>query len=281
MARLTGRLLTRAAEVTGVGLHCGERCHVRLLPARIHDGIHFVRLDQGAARINAHVDFAEQSRLNTTLQSASGVRVRTVEHLMAALVNSNIAACRIEMDAPELPILDGSASPWMEAVFTAEPVSTDVELRRPRVTKPLRVEQGDSWVLALPSAVPKITCGIDFPFHAPIARQWHTFFPEAGRFDRDIAPARTFALQEHIDAMQRDGLIKGGSLECALVCDRERWVNGPLRFPNEPVRHKLLDLLGDLALAGPLPAAHVIAYKASHALHVRIAAEIHRHQAFA
>jgi UDP-3-O-[3-hydroxymyristoyl] N-acetylglucosamine deacetylase len=133
--------------------------------------------------------------------------------------------------------------------------------------------EGDAFVVAMPAPTPRYTYGIDFDV-AAIGNQWHSWSAEGNAFATEIAPARTFALAHQIEYLRQQGLIKGGSLENALVCDGDRWLNPPLRFANEPVRHKLLDLIGDLSLLGMLPTAHIIAYKASHALHVQLAQAI-------
>ena len=170
---------------------------------------------------------------------------------------------------PELPVLDGSAAPWVEAIHAAgleaHPAASGANLR---LAKPVRVEDGDSWAIAVPSDSPRLTVGIDFPEHPAIGRQWaswappppspqqqqppqqSTSGPESATFASSVAPARTLALAEHLELMRSRGLIRGGSLDNALVCDAKAgWLNeSGVRFENEPARHKLLDLIGDLAL---------------------------------
>jgi UDP-3-O-acyl-N-acetylglucosamine deacetylase len=205
-----------------------------------------------------------------------------------------IAACRVETDAPELPLLDGSAAGWVDAITRAGvvhlPTQHDASPWGAVLRKPLYVEEPGSWLVAIPTDTPRLTVGIDFPSHAPIGRQWATWTPADGSIvscDRDhcdtandfavqVAPARTFTTHDQIEGLRAAGLIKGGSLDNALVCNAVHWLNGPLRFTNEPARHKLLDLLGDLALLGKLPHAHVVAFRASHRLHVRLAQAIER-----
>jgi UDP-3-O-[3-hydroxymyristoyl] N-acetylglucosamine deacetylase len=132
------------------------------------------------------------------------------------------------------------------------------------------VRHGDAFAAALPSAETRFSYGIDFEEQA-IGNQWYSWSPEAESFATAIAPARTFGLARQVDQLRQAGLIKGGTLENALVCDRSGWLNPPLRFANEPVRHKILDLVGDLSLLGTWPKAHYLAYKASHNLHVQLA----------
>jgi UDP-3-O-[3-hydroxymyristoyl] N-acetylglucosamine deacetylase len=132
------------------------------------------------------------------------------------------------------------------------------------------VRDGDAFVAAIPASEIRFSYGIDFAYEA-IGNQWYSWNPQQESFAEMIAPARTFGFADQIEQLQQAGLIKGGSLENALVCDRQGWLNPPLRFDNEPVRHKLLDLVGDLSLLGTIPQAHFLAYKASHKLHVQLA----------
>eukprot|EP00966_Prymnesium_polylepis_P215608 4993064-Prymnesium_polylepis.1 len=284
--------LASPVEVAGVGLHSGASSRVVLRPAAPEDGIYFVRRGHAArgcgaeARIAARPERVVDTRLCTVLGAAGsgGASVSTVEHLMAALCGSGVMACRVEVDAPELPLLDGSASPWVDAIRAAglvsaggastavRPSGASTDASSPRPRRPVCVEEAGAWVIALPAAAPRLTYGIEFAEHAPIGRQWFSWAPGDGSsFADEVAPARTFALREQIDGLRAAGLIKGGTLDNALVCERTRWLNGPLRFANEPARHKLLDLMGDLALLGGLPPAHVVAFRASHRLHVRLA----------
>ena len=322
-SRRAASTLASAVEVRGVGLHSGAASRVVLRPATIDDGVYFVRSDLAGkeVRIAARPESVVDTRLCTVIgapEISRDVTVSTIEHLMAALCGSGVTACRIEVDAPELPLLDGSALPWIGAIETAgiapadvsrpassgshdgqpvgfvqralgmlrgvtttrlppppltttkgttPPMMTSVRLRRP-----VCVDEERAWVVAMPAEVPRITYGIDFPGHAPIGCQWFSWAPGSGpSFAEAIAPARTFGLREQLETLRAAGLIKGGSLDNALVCDHDVWLNGPLRFANEPVRHKLLDLVGDLSLLGGLPCAHVVAYRASHRLHVRLA----------
>ena len=290
-ARLLGRLRRRthtlassADPVSGVGLHSGRAASVRLRPAAADEGVYFVRTDLGedAPPISASVESVLGTRLSTTLGTAGGATVATVEHLLAALCGAGVSACRVELDGPEVPLLDGSAAPWVAAVRAAGLARQPRAAPAHRPRRPLWVHEGSAWVVALPAAAPSLTYGIDFAGHAPIGRQWFSWAPDdsdAGdgaldRFARDLAPARTFALAEHLQGLRDEGLIRGGSAESALVCDRERWLNGPLRFDEEPARHKTLDLLGDLALLGALPRARIVAYKAGHRMHVALARKL-------
>lgn len=269
--------LGESVSVTGVGLHLGQRTTVRLLPAEPDAGRYFVRTDiSEAVSIAATVGNVVQTQLSTEL-GVGASSVRTVEHLLSALMALGIDNVRIEIDGPELPLLDGSAKEWIEAIAST-PRQTQSARRSGRSplsagTPPLHVQSEDAWVTALPSSELRFSYGIDFELSA-IGSQWHSWSPATGDFASDIAPARTFGLAHQIDYLRGQGLIKGGSLDNALVCGKDGWLNPPLRFDNEPARHKLLDLIGDLSLLGDIPTAHYVAYKASHSLHVALAKKI-------
>ncbi|MEO1094749.1 MAG: UDP-3-O-acyl-N-acetylglucosamine deacetylase [Cyanobacteria bacterium J06638_28] len=264
------RTLLNPVVQSGVGLHSGVETQVRILPAAADAGRFFLRSDRlNSPVIPAAVSAVRQTQLSTELASGDAT-VRTVEHLLAALVGLGIDNARIEVDGPEIPLLDGSAQGWVEALQTGGQQAQTVTRTSLVVHEPTWVRDGDAFVVAMPADATRFSYGIDFEV-AAIGNQWHSWSPAGQSFATDIAPARTFGLAYQIEYLRNQGLIKGGSLDNALVCDRDGWVNPPLRFENEPVRHKLLDLIGDLSLLGSLPQAHVIAYKASHALHIRLA----------
>lgn len=263
--------LVAPVERSGVGLHTGTLTRVKILPGTPGEGRCFVRVDlPGCPVIPARFDAVHQTTLSTELAIAQA-SVRTVEHLLAALMAMGIEDARIEVDGPELPLLDGSALSWVEAIAQVGLVPTTPE-NQPEISPlsfPISVYEGDAFVSALPSPELRFSYGIDFPEPA-IGNQWHSWSPSQSSFATDIAPARTFGLARQIEQLRAAGLIKGGSLDNALVCGETGWINPPLRFANEPVRHKILDLVGDLSLLGPLPLAHFIAYKASHKLHIQL-----------
>ncbi|MEA5466454.1 UDP-3-O-acyl-N-acetylglucosamine deacetylase [Leptothoe sp. PORK10 BA2] len=278
---MTGGQHTLAAPVTctGVGLHLGQTTQVVLKPASADSGRYFVRTDvQPERRIPATVTAVSQTRLSTQL-GPEGQQVRTVEHLLAALWAAGVDNARIEIDGPEVPLMDGSAQGWSSLIASVGTVAQSAV--RPKATaleEPVVVRDGDAYVVALPASELRFSYGIDFPV-AAIGNQWHSWSPADGDFGELVAPARTFAMAHQIDGLRSQGLIKGGSLENALVCDQTGWLNPPLRFPNEPARHKLLDLVGDLSLLGVLPRMHVTAYRASHSLHVQLATHLATHLA--
>lgn len=270
--------LATVVQRQGVGLHSGAVVRVTLRPAPAHTGRVFVRQDlPQQPHIPAQVAAVDQTLLSTELRRGEAT-VRTVEHLLAALVGLGVDDLYIDLDGPEVPLLDGSALGWVEAIQEAGVDPQAVPPPPLTLAQPITLQEGDAWIAAFPAEAPCLTYGIDFDL-AAIGHQWFSWPPTAdpfapGGFATAIAPARTFGLAHQIEALQRQGLIKGGSLENALVCGHGGWLNPPLRFDQEPVRHKLLDLIGDLALLGRLPQAHVVAYKASHRLHVALARAI-------
>jgi len=261
--------------ISGVGLHSGVKTQVRVAATPPGTGLNFIRVDlPDQPKIPVCLDAVRQTILSTEL-GVGEARVRTVEHLLASLMGMGVKDAQIEVDGPELPLLDGSAKLWAQAIDNtadlikqSDPFPAQVFLQ-----EPVWIYQGEIFVAAIPSPTLCFTYGIDFD-SAAIGNQWHSWTPKLESFQAAIAPARTFALLHQIKQLQESGLIKGGSLDNALVCDREKWLNPPLRFANEPVRHKLLDFLGDLSLLGNIPIAHYMAYKASHNLHIQLAKAI-------
>ncbi|MDW8478768.1 MAG: UDP-3-O-acyl-N-acetylglucosamine deacetylase [Xanthomonadales bacterium] len=222
------------------------------------------------AEIAARHDAVVATRLSTVLANAAGAEVATVEHLLAALAGLGIDNVRIELDGPEVPILDGSAREWVACLDAAGRVAQPAPRRRLLLRRPVRIGLGDAWAILLPAAAPRYSVSIEFPDPA-IGRQSLDFELDPERFRREIAPARTFGFLRDLDRLKAEGRARGGSLANAVVVDGERVLNPEgLRFPDEFVRHKLLDLIGDLALAGAPIAAHVIAHRPGHALNHRI-----------
>jgi UDP-3-O-[3-hydroxymyristoyl] N-acetylglucosamine deacetylase len=262
--------LANGFERSGIGLHEGLLAQVRVFPAPVGAGRYFVRVDlPDSPVIPAQVDRVHQTTLSTELTQGAA-SVRTVEHLLAALSGVGIDNARIEIDGPEVPLLEGSALGWIEAIAAAGILAQEGDRVPWVLQESIWVRLDDAFVAALPSSELRFTYGIDFDLPA-IGNQWHSWSPSQEPFATTIAPARTFGLAEQVDQLRRMGLIKGGSLENALLCSAAGWLNPPLRFSNEPVRHKLLDLVGDLSLLGYFPQAHVLAYKASHQLHTQLA----------
>ncbi|MEB3219139.1 MAG: UDP-3-O-acyl-N-acetylglucosamine deacetylase [Nostocales cyanobacterium 94392] len=285
------RTIASQISQTGTGLHSGIDTNVRIYPAEPGTGRYFVRVDlPSAPTIPADVTAVSQTVLSTELRQGEA-SVRTVEHLLAALAAMGVNNARIEIDGAEVPLLDGSARIWAESIAQVGTIEQNSIVRekglflKEAINEPIWVRQEDAFVCALPAPQTRFTYGIDFELPA-IGNQWHSWMPDNEKlnpcesFVLEIAPARTFGLMHQIEHLQQAGLIKGGSLENALVCSPEGWVNPPLRFANEPVRHKILDLIGDLSLLGNFPRAHFLAYKASHNLHIQLAQKIVEQETF-
>lgn len=263
--------LARPVELVGTTLHRGLAVRLALFAAPAGTGRRFVRSDlDGEPTIPAVARFFRPSALSTTLEREDGASVQTVEHLLAALYGLGIDDCRIVVDGPELPILDGSARPYLEAIERAGLLAASVPRPTYRIAAPVTVYERDAFVSAVPTSEAglRLSYGIDFP--APIGQQWFSLLLTPESFAREVAPARTFTMRSQIQQLLDRGLIQGGSLACALVADTDGWIEPPA-WPDEPARHKLLDLLGDLSLTGVALSGHVIAYKAGHALHGQLA----------
>jgi UDP-3-O-[3-hydroxymyristoyl] N-acetylglucosamine deacetylase len=258
-------------ERAGVGLHSGGHCRVRLSPGS-RQGYWVGRLDRpGQPLQRLQPALVAETRLCTALQLDSGP-LATVEHLLAALAGTGVTHAELWVEGDEIPLLDGSAQGWVEAIGEAGLVSLGARPDPGSLKRPITVHHGQSFATALPAQTLQIGAAVEFPQPA-IGRQLFSLSLTPQSFVDEIAPARTFGFKEQVEQLRAAGLIQGGALDNALVCDGERWLNPPLRFIDEPVRHKLLDLLGDLALAG-LPRAQVFAYRGSHGLHTALAAAL-------
>lgn len=256
----------------GIGVHAGTPAHLDLRPAPANSGLTFIRTDKPAAvnRIPARWDRVTDTRLCTALTNAHGVSVGTVEHLMAALAGCGVDNADILIDGPEVPIMDGSAAPFVDLIATAGCEAQSAPRRFVRVLKPVQVTDGDKWAALDVAEATTFTMTIDFQSPA-IGRQTRTFALQPGGFRHDLARARTFGFLHEVEHLQKLGLAKGGSLENAVVVDGARILNPEgLRYTDEFVRHKLLDSVGDLALAGAPIRGSYHALKGGHALNNRL-----------
>jgi len=260
------RTFRQRASIEGVGLHSGEQVRLTLSPAPADSGIVFVRTDRAPdVEIPAQCAFVVDTLLNTSL-GRGGVRIGTVEHLLAALAGCGIDAARIEVEGPEVPIGDGSSAPFVQLIQRAG----IHELRAPRrflqVRKPVVVTDGDKVAKLLPARRLRISYTVDFQ-HPLISDQKFAIELDGRSFQKEIARARTFGFKRDVEKLHRAGLARGGSLENAVVVDDFHILNAEgLRFPDEFVRHKILDGLGDLALLGMPVIGHFVAVKSGHAL---------------
>ena len=262
---------TLAGEITlsGVGLHTGCTANITLSPAPANAGFSFVLAD--GSRIPATHQTVRSTVRCTTLGSSTG-EVNTVEHVLAALAGMDVDNAVISCDAEEIPIMDGSALPFARAIAQTGIVEQRVPRRILELRAPFWVRDGDKLLVVVPAPHFKIDFFVAFP--EPVGNQFFetpAITPEY--FLREIAPNRTFGFRAEVEALYSQGLALGGSLENAVVIDREGYM-GPLRFPDEIVRHKALDLIGDFALLGMHPRCEVIALKSGHALHVAAVREL-------
>ena len=256
---------------SGIGLHSGQTTTVTLRP---WDQPGFFILDDapGSAPVRLEPSQVRDSQLCTTLDFGAR-RVATVEHLLAALAGCGLSHVAIELSGDEIPLLDGSALGWVEAIAEAglQRAATP-RPAAPELQQAVVLHRGASVITATPADRFQLIGVIDFPQPA-IGRQQFSIALTPQAFVDEIAPARTFGFRDQVEQLRAAGLIQGGALDNALVCDGDHWLNPPLRFPDEPVRHKLLDLIGDLALVG-FPQAQVLVYRGSHGLHTDLAAAL-------
>jgi UDP-3-O-[3-hydroxymyristoyl] N-acetylglucosamine deacetylase len=254
-------------------LHSGEPVSLTIRPAAVDTGIVFRRLDAGA-EIRAIWSNTVDSALRSVLSNREGVTVSTIEHLMAAFAGSGVDNAIVELDGPEVPILDGSAAPFLAMIDRAGTRSQDAARRAIKVLKPIRVAGGGASAELLPDHGFSMSFEIDFDTPL-IRRQDLALAIEADTFRSELSRARSFCLYDEIERMKAAGLARGGSLDNALVIDGDRVMNaGGLRYADEPVRHKLLDAVGDLYLAGGPLVGHFHGHRSGHALSRRLLVEL-------
>lgn len=256
-------------KTTGVGLHSGNKVTLIIKPAPVNTGIVLVRTDLNpAVAIPATAELVRETTMCTALVNDDGVRISTIEHLFAALAGLGIDNAEIEVDAPEIPIMDGSASPWVFLLQSVGIKQQSAAKKFIRIKQPIRVEDGDKWAELNPYRGFKVDFAIDFD-HPEIARsQQHMVmdFSSSG-FIRDISRARTFGFMRDIEYLRANNLALGGSMENAVVLDEYKVLNPDgLRYEDEFVKHKILDAFGDLYVAGHAIIGEFKAFKTGHAL---------------
>ncbi len=260
------RTLMNEVGCTGIGLHTGEKVKINLRPAPANSGIKFVRTDlKGRPEVEVRFDNVFDTTLATTI-GTNGCKVSTIEHLMAAFFGLGIDNAIVELDGPEVPIMDGSAAPF---VFLIK--SGDIrEQKSPKqfivIKKPFKVDDGNRSVCIYPSKELKITYMIDFQH--PLLRNQEYELTFSGRdFVREISTARTFGFMKDVETLKKNGLARGGSLDNAVVIDDFRIINEDgLRFDDEFVRHKILDFIGDISIVGSPIIGHFVVKKSGHFL---------------
>jgi UDP-3-O-[3-hydroxymyristoyl] N-acetylglucosamine deacetylase len=264
--------IVRPAAAEGVGLHTGVFGHVRLMPAPADTGIVFRRIDLENFAIEAQgLNVARVSYATSLMKQ--GVLLSTTEHLLAAIYSCGIDNIFIDIDSIEVPILDGSAEPFMQMLEQAGVRRLRRKRRYLKVLQPLEVNEGDRRIGIYPADEFHVRCYVDFP-HPLVGQQEVEMVVNPQTFRHLLARARTFCFERDIEPLRSMGLIRGGSLDNAIVLTKEGVMNGALRFPDEFGRHKALDLIGDLALAGLPLLARVEAHKAGHALHTQLVSRL-------
>src|SRR5918995_444971 len=266
------RTLRRAVSCAGIGLHSGNKVTLSLKPAPSDSGVRFRRSDLGGLEVAATVKHVGDINYATGL-ARDAVRVDTVEHLLAALVSLGIDNVVVELNSPEVPIMDGSAAPFVYLIQEAGVRPLAAPRRYLKVMRPISLSRGDKRIAIYPSDHFKVTYSIAFD-HPLLRHQSRTMRITSDAFVEDIAPARTFGFLKEVEMLRQQGLALGGSLENAIVIGDTGVLNNALRFDDEFVRHKILDVIGDLALLGHPVIGHVVAHRGGHALHTAFAAQM-------
>ena len=267
------RTLRRPVSCTGIGLHSGNKVTLSLKPAPADYGIRFQRSDLGGLEIPATVTHLGGIQLATGL-TREAVSVETIEHLLAALTALGIDNVIVELNTPEVPIMDGSAAPFVYLILNEAGVKRlPVPKKFLKVLRPISLSQGDKRIALYPSDHFKVTYSISFD-HPLIRHQSRTMKITDETFVEEIAPARTFGFLKEVEMLRQRGLALGGSLDNAIVLGETGVLNNALRFEDEFVRHKILDVIGDLTLVGYPVIGHVVAHRGGHALHTAFAARI-------
>jgi UDP-3-O-[3-hydroxymyristoyl] N-acetylglucosamine deacetylase len=266
------RTIRRSISCAGIGLHSGSKVTLSLKPAPANSGIRFRRSDLGGLEVPATVRHVGGIRLATGL-AREAVRVDTVEHLLAALVSLGVDNVIVELNSPEVPIMDGSAAPFIYLLQEAGLKTLQGTRKYLKVQRPLSLARGDKRIALYPSDHFKVTYSIAFD-HPLLRHQSRTIRMTEDAFVDEIAPARTFGFLKEVEMMRQQGLALGGSLENAIVIGDTGVLNNALRFEDEFVRHKILDVIGDMALVGYPLIGHLVAHRGGHALHTEFAAKV-------
>jgi UDP-3-O-[3-hydroxymyristoyl] N-acetylglucosamine deacetylase len=266
------RTLRRSISCAGIGLHSGRKVTLSLKPASADSGIWFRRSDLGGVELPATVQHVGGIHYATGL-TRDAVKVDTVEHLLAALVSLGIDNVVVELNSPEVPIMDGSAAPFVYLIQEAGVRELGARRRYLKVLRPISLSRGDKRIALYPSDHFKVTYSIAFD-HPLLRHQSRTLRISPESFVEEIAPARTFTFLKEVEMLRQQGLALGGSLENAVVIGDTGVLNSGLRFDDECVRHKILDVIGDMALVGHPVIGHLVAHRGGHALHTAFAAQV-------
>lgn len=267
------KTLLRSVKTSGIGLHTGVEVNLELKPAPPNTGYIFVRTELDNFEIPASVEYISHCSYATTLLR-KGVVLSTCEHLLSALRGAGVDNCFIELDNIEIPILDGSSENFLELIEHAGIIEQNAPRRFLKILKKIEFEQDDRKMSIEPSDKYEIDCRIEFA-HPLIERQTYHFEMKNGSFGREIASARTFGFTEEIEMLRKANLALGGSLDNAIVLTPDGMLNEtPLRFEDEFVRHKILDIIGDLALLGMPILGRIYAEKSGHSVHASLMSKL-------
>jgi UDP-3-O-[3-hydroxymyristoyl] N-acetylglucosamine deacetylase len=266
------RTIRRHISCVGIGLHSGNKVNLTLKPAPADFGIRFRRTDLGDHEVPATVHNLSGIQLATGL-ARNEVSVETVEHLLAALVSVGIDNVIVELNSPEVPIMDGSAAPFIYLIHEAGVKRLLVPRKYLKIVRPIAISRGDKRIALYPSDHFKVTYSISYD-HPLLRHQSRTLRITEDAFIEEVAPARTFTFLKDVEMLRQNGLALGGSLDNAIVLGETGVLNNALRFEDEFVRHKILDAIGDLALVGHPVIGHIVAHRGGHALHTKLAAKL-------
>jgi UDP-3-O-[3-hydroxymyristoyl] N-acetylglucosamine deacetylase/3-hydroxyacyl-[acyl-carrier-protein] dehydratase len=267
------RTIAEEASFSGIGLHTGNLTTLTFKPAPPDSGVTFYRVDlPERPAVKADIDHVVDVSRGTTI-GVNGVKVHTVEHVLAAIAGLGIDNVDVEVDANETPVGDGSSLPFMQTLNRAGILEQDAEREYIKITQPVYYKSEDVTLSVLPSDDLRMTMTIAYD-HVAVGTQYASFTINPETFAREIASARTFCFLREVKMLQDQGLIRGGSLENAVVIGDDAILNEDLRYPDEFVRHKILDLLGDMFLLGRPVRGHVIGVKSGHAMHVKFSQQI-------
>lgn len=271
---LSPRTIGQTFEFEGLGLHTGVSCKVKVSPLPEGSGLQFFRSDLDA-QIEVSPENVSGTARGTTLSGEKNATIHTIEHFLATVSGLGINNLKVEMSAEEMPILDGSAVEFCRMFEKAGVVEQGGALNPIRITEIIELSFGDVYLKAEPSDELELNVTTSFPYPG-LENQNRTFRLENGAFKNELSAARTFCFEEEIEYLRKQGLIKGGNLECAMVIGKKGIVNGPFRFEDEVVRHKTLDLLGDLTLLNRPLLGKITVKRAGHRYHVELAKVILR-----
>jgi len=269
--------IRKSISCAGIGLHSGKKVNITLKPSEVNSGVTFKRVDISSdAIVKASLENMVNTNYATSLRKGD-IEIKTVEHLLAAFAGLGIDNAVVELDSSEVPIMDGSAAPFIYLLHEAGVVAQEKPKEFIKINRTIKVTDGDKYIKVSPYDRYKISYGINFQHHL-LKDQNTSFVYSEEEFVRKISRSRTFGFLKEVEALRKNGLAKGGSLDNAVVIGEYRILNGGLRFEDEFVCHKVMDAMGDLFLLGKPIIGHVEAYKAGHGLHAKLGQAILRNK---